>query len=72
MMSSIVLLLLSLLDIDDNSPKHDLHRKESGFKLNEDMIILMLFVLCCIFFICVFFFIGSCTESGLLYNSNLY
>ena len=72
MMSSIILLLLSLLDIGGNSPKYDLHRKESGFKLNEGMIILILFVLCCIFFLCVFFFITSCTESGLVYNSHLY
>ena len=64
--------LVTLFGFDESRPKYDLHKKEDTFKLNEGMIILILFVLGCVFFISIFFLIGSGTESGIYYNSNLY
>lgn len=65
-------LLFMLLGFVDNVPKHDLHPRKTPFKFNDATIIFILFVGSCIFFMLLFVFVGSCTESGVFYNSNLY
>ena len=72
MIIDIILMWVALLGFEDNKPKYDLHPQKTTFKMNDTLIILILMLIGCIFFIGVFFLIGSCTESGLYYNSNLY
>ena len=72
MILDIIVMLVTLLGFEDNKPKHDLHPQKTTFKMNNTVIILILLLIGCIFFIGVFFLIGSCTDSGVYYNSYLY
>lgn len=69
-----ILMLLFNLSLGENVPKNSLYPKpkRNSFKLNEAFIIIMFFIFACIFFISIFFLIGSCTDSGVFYNSHLY
>ena len=72
MIWDIILVLLSLLGFEDNSPKYDLRKKQQPVILNDAQIIFIMIVLGLIIFGGIFVLCGHCTDSGVFYNSQLY
>lgn len=73
MFNLILILVLNLLGVgQQNNNRVDLHRKPEPIKLNTSLIILVSCVIAFIILMVFMIFIGSCTESGVYYNSHLY
>ena len=76
MIRSLLTLLLTLLLGDANAPKHDLHKRptrEDRFKANSffkrDIYIMAgIAILMIVFVVVCFLIVGSCTDSGAVYN----
>ena len=73
MFKLILMLLLNLLGVEQqNNNRVDLHRNPEPIKLNISLIILVSCVMAFIILMVFMIFVGSCTESGVYYNSYLY
>lgn len=70
MIKMLLILVLNLLGFEENKPKYDLHKQKTGVTDMELMIIISIIGIILIALMLVF--IGSCTDSGVFYNSQLY